>query len=66
MTNWVIEFGNNGDTIQEIVQCDVVGVAQDGSLLCFEAPMGSQSPLAIKGFAPGCWTKFYRSTLRSN
>jgi hypothetical protein len=54
------------DHTQEIVQCTVCGVAQDGSLICFVQEPGAQGPIAIKGYAPGQWVKFSRSMLRSN
>lgn len=58
---WTIEMGN-GKTEQ--VTCEICGVAQDGSLIAFVIENGQ--PTAIKGYAPGEWSKFSRSTLRVN
>jgi len=60
--NVVTEAGN------ESVTCEICGVAQDGSLLCFNIETTEQGngPQVIRGYAPGQWKTFNRSTLRMN
>jgi len=48
----------------ENVTCEVCGVSPDGSLICFNVENGN--PSAIKGYAPGQWRSFNRTTLRMN
>lgn len=52
------------DESNDTITCEVCGVAQDGSLIAFVVENGQ--PTAIKGFAPGIWKSFQRSTLRVN
>lgn len=52
------------DQGDESVTCELCGVAQDGSLLCFDIENGQ--PVVTRGFAPGHWNRFYKSTLRMN
>jgi hypothetical protein len=57
---WSVTLANGTDS----VTCEVCGVAQDGSLICFNVENGN--PTAIRGYAPGEWKQFQRSTLRVN
>jgi hypothetical protein len=59
--NWLIDLPNGA---QDVVQCEVCGVAQDGSLICFV--LNGDQPQAVRGYAPGQWIKFVRSTVLSN
>lgn len=61
-SNWIIRLPNDKE---EIVQCVSCGVTNDGSLLCFVNNPAGQ-PEVLKGYAPGQWHVFYRSTIRSN
>lgn len=61
-TTYVIELANETN---RTVTCAVVGVASDGSLVCF-ANNGQPGGVAIEGFAPGTWKHFYRSNLSIN
>jgi hypothetical protein len=58
-TNWIIEL-SIGE--QKLVRANAVGVAQDGSLLCFTVD-GQGQATAFEGYAPGQWTHFYRSNI---
>jgi hypothetical protein len=59
---WLIDT----PTAQETVTCEICGVAQDGSLICFVMDPTGQQPQAVRGYAPGQWLKFQRSSIRSN
>jgi hypothetical protein len=60
---WKIET-SNGEVHSETVTCEICGVAQDGSLLCFNIDNGQ--PTVIRGYAPGVWCRFHVTTLRMN
>jgi hypothetical protein len=56
---WIITLAD-GST--EHVQATLVGVSGEGSLLVFLSSMGQQ-PTPVKGYAPGVWKQFARSSL---
>lgn len=63
---WKITRSNGNE--DETVTCEVCSIANDGTLLCFVIENTGQGPqpIVIRGFAPGEWRTFYRSTLRVN
>jgi hypothetical protein len=56
---WIIEL-TNGEN--KSIVCSMIGIAGDGSLLCFMNTM-NQQPVPIQGYAPGTWKSFAKSSL---
>ena len=51
------------DGEQRFIKCDIVGVANNGELLCFNATPQMQQPMAIQGWAQGEWKSFAKSNV---
>lgn len=51
------------DGSQKYIQCDLIGVANNGELLCFEANQNMPQPMAIMGWAASEWKSFAKSNI---